>query len=135
MPTPRGEGLAGSADGSIPGWQDRVKATNYADQTEKQKRKRKNRPGQVLIECELPFLTMLRAAATSRGMSSVGYARRAIAAFISHDLGIEFTEVTRNFPAPFRHGEALDPNNPNGVHMKRGLTVDDGQGYGDWKVK
>lgn len=116
-------------------WRDKTLTRVNASQEEVQKRKKKNRPGQVLFEVELPFLTLLRAAADARGMSSTGYARRAIAAFISKDLDIPFPEITKHFSSPFKAGEMLRRTNEKGVREKIGKTFDDGEGYGSWEVK
>lgn len=135
MATPRGKGLTGSADGAVPGWQERVKSTLNESQAATQKRKKKSRAAMIPLDCDVPFLVMLRQAAESRGMSSSGYARRAVAAFISKDLGIPFPEITKYVSAPYRAGEMLKPDNENGVHMKPGKTFDNGEGFGEWEVK
>lgn len=134
MPTPKGKGLTGSADGGTPGWQDRTKSRVNASQSEALRRKKKKRPAQTLLETDLPFVTMMRQAADSRGMTSAAYARRAVAAFVAHDLNVPFKEVTQHFAAPMPVGEMIRPDNPDGIHRKEGKTVDNGQGFGDWTV-
>lgn len=134
MPTPKGKGLTGSADGGTPGWQERTRARVNASQAEAMRRNKKKRPAQTLLETELAFVTMMRQAADSRGMTSAAYARRAVAAFISHDLGVPFEEVTKHCAAPLPVGAMIHPDNPDGIHRKSGKTVDNGQGFGDWTV-
>lgn len=58
-------------------------------------------------------------AAALRGLTTVAYVRRAVAAFIAADLGLEFTDVISDTPHP------------------RGQTVaryDDGAGHGSWSA-
>lgn len=135
MPTPKGKGLSGSADGRTPGWEERTKTRVNEAQAATQKRKGRRRAANILLEFDLPFLTLLRQAAETRGMSSAGYARRAVAAFIAKDLGMDFPEVTQHFSAPHRPGEVLSPTGKRTVHMKPGGTSDDGTGHGNWQVR
>lgn len=135
MPTPRGKGLAGSAAGRIhEDWEDRLKQRVNETQAAKQKKARRTRPANILLEFKLPFLTALRAAADSRGMSSAGYARRAVAAFVAKDLDLPFEQLTRNFSAPHMRGEVLK-RAPGEFRKAAGETEDDGKGFGDWVVR
>jgi hypothetical protein len=65
------------------------------------------------------YTTLLADAAAHRGLSTTSYIRRAVAAFIAHDLGMEFTEVVADTP------HVQGPS-----HGK----WDDGTGYGQWRV-
>jgi hypothetical protein len=135
MPTPRGKGLAGSAAGrEHEDWADRTRARVNEQQAAKQKKARRTRPANILLEFKIPFLALLRAAADSRGMSSAGYARRAVAAFVAKDLGLPFEEITANFSAPHMRGEVLK-RDPGEFRKAAGATEDDGKGYGDWRVR
>lgn len=134
MGTPRG-GLRGSADGEMhEDWEERLRERVERTQREKQRKSRRTRPANILLEFGIPFLTALRAAADSRGMSSAGYARRAVAAFVAHDLGVPFESLTQHFSAPHRRGEVLK-RNPGEFRKAEGQTTDDGQGYGSWEVR
>lgn len=75
-----------------------------------------------------PFDGYLSSAAKARGMSKIGYMRRAVAAFIAYDLGIDRSDVTRHFARPVGYGR------PGGFdrHEK---THDDGTGYGLWTIR
>lgn len=69
-------------------------------------------------------------AANRRGMSKSAYARRALAAFIAEDLQMPFEDLCKMFPAV-----VYDQNISK---YSDGLVVsqrDDGQGYGQWKIK
>jgi hypothetical protein len=96
----------------------------------------RNWPARIQLVSDIGFRRLLRQAADGRGMSASGYARRAAAAFIAHDLGLPFEQVCALTPrpappeGPIRAGQ--DPkdrpvNNP-------GRQVDDGTGYGTWGV-
>lgn len=131
MGTPRlpdlsrpGSGLFGSADPpSVPGWQDKITDAVWADEG----RKRHLIPLQVAMG--MPLRVLIRECADRRGMSSVAYVRRAVAAFIAADLGMSLQGVAAMCP-PVRtdrsHGRA---GKFAGTH---GHGEDDGLGYGHW---
>jgi hypothetical protein len=76
------------------------------------------------IECKV----LLDAAAHKRGITMAGYARRALAAFIAHDLGMSITEVTQYMSQPSGYREI-------GAHGRPLVRLnDDGEGYGDWTI-
>lgn len=134
MPTPRGKGLAGSANSrEHEDWEERLRERVERTQAEKQKKARRTRPANILLEFAIPFLTALREAADSRGMSSAGYARRAVAAFVARDLGVPFESLTQHFSAPHRRGEVLK-RDPGEFRKAEGQTTDDGKGFGSWEV-
>ena len=66
-------------------------------------------------------------------MSSVGYARRAVSAFIAHDLGLSFAAVTHEHPRPAPPGGNMTEP---GLHPLRnpGRWPDDGTGHGRWEL-
>lgn len=70
------------------------------------------------------FVVLLAKAAKTRGMTSAGYARRAVSVFIAADLQVPFEEVCAHCPA-IEHGGGLLKTWPR----------DDGNGYGKWEVK
>lgn len=63
------------------------------------------------------FTRYLADAAALRGLTTVAYVRRAVAAFIAADLDIPFTEVISDTP------------HPKGQSVAR---YDDGAGHGSW---
>ena len=133
MPTPAGRGLSGSANGHNPGAEEKTKARVRESQTKRQRARGRRRPGALTIEYDLPFQRLIQEAADSRGIGVQGYARRAIAAFIAHDLDMPFEEVTANFAAPQRRGEVLRRQD-GARHAPEGPTVDTGEGFGAWRL-
>ncbi len=65
---------------------------------------------------------LLKEAARRRGISIVAYCRRALAAFIVHDLGLDWDEFMQREPQTQPFGS-----------IKRGQHLS-GAGYGSWKV-
>lgn len=80
------------------------------------------------IQLGMALNSALNRAAHKRGMSRVGYIRRAVAAFAANDLGEDFKEILLDSPSidPYRGGTA------GGKRVKG--SHDDGEGYGDWKI-
>jgi hypothetical protein len=108
------------------------------------KAERKRRRPVLAFNVDLELRVLLGAAAQCRGLSASAYARRAICAFIAHDLGLDYAMVTRFCPS------VQDPENlaakqamgaaartKSGGTINRGAvehTSDDGLGYGCWEV-
>lgn len=122
----KGEQLSGWADPEREGWQERVRTKVQAKADRSQMRGRS--PLQQ-FPVSYPWKSLLKKAAEARGMSSAAYARRAVSAFIAHDLGLTLEEVVRTTPAVLTPAEKAEAAR-NGRSPK-----DDGQGYGQWKVK
>ena len=129
MPNPHGT-LAGWSDLSEPGWQERLIAkVNEHQRTRLKGRRHYATP---LRSCHLDvthsveFAVLMREAAALRGMPAVSYARRAVAAFVAHDLGVP---LERLFPLLPR----VTP--PGKAYTEFISTPDDGQGHGDWKIE
>jgi hypothetical protein len=108
------------------------------DQREKADRRgagMKNWPARLTVVCDIEFRRLLREAANRRGMSAVGYVRRATAAFIAADLELPFEAVAALTPRPAPPEGAMKGlpaeqrplNNP-------GKWRDDGTGHGSWVV-
>lgn len=77
----------------------------------------------------LTFFTALRQAARVRGISGGAYLRRAVAAFVAKDLGVDFEDVLRDSPSPHWNKHRS---------VKTGTwyrEYDDGKGFGSWEVK
>ena len=70
-------------------------------------------------------------AAEKRGISLQGYMRRALAAFVAYDLGLDMTKVLEDGPATLAWGrtggKVLDENG-------NVITQEDGKGYGQWVI-
>ena len=98
---------------------------------------------QFHIRMSAPFKSLVRTAAQKRGISLVGYMRRAIARQVAADLELDFAHVTGFAPYPAAYGERL----PDAAHLgiirreKRDGRVmhvqiclsDDGTGFGEWQ--
>lgn len=117
--------LQGWADRpSEPGWQERAIARVRARQSAT--RRNNERKNGIWTFFDDPFRVLLDEACLRRNISLTGYARRAIAAMIAYDLGMELTEVTR-------HGSQPAPYAGNGGgRLTR--TSDDGTGQGPWRI-
>lgn len=71
------------------------------------------------------FQVLALRAAKARGISLSSYARRAVMAFVVHDLGLDWDEVMRD-ESPLRlHGEH---NTNETVKQPRG------EGFGPWRI-
>jgi len=121
---PKGN-LAGYTDVSVPGWQkrafDRVKARQRGS-----KRHTERQDG-VRTVWDVPFRVLLDEAAMRRGISMAGYCRRAIAAFVAHDLGITPKASAQYMPVPTQYRSAGGVGNI----VK---TRDNLAGYGKWVI-
>lgn len=118
-----------------PDWQETITAAVRASEGSRR------RPA-MTFNVDIGLRLMLGAAAESRGMGASAYARRALCAFIAHDLGLPFDSVTKFCPA------VDDPDNLQAKQAKGGAiragklhkggkishTRDDGTGYGSWVV-
>lgn len=131
MPTPRLPDLSrkprahlpGSADPpSVEGWREKITDLVWADE----QRKRVLVPMQIAMG--MPLRLLIRECADRRGMSSVAYVRRAVAAFIAADLGVDLAGVCSMAP-PVRTDRS---HGRRGKFSGHGPGSDDGAGYGHW---
>lgn len=118
--------LAGYSDPEVPGWQQRAMDRVRERQAKTRKGQRKNG---LYLFFDDPFRVLLDEAARRRGISMVGYLRRAAAAMIAHDLGVEFTEVARHAAQPRPYGGLTT----HGLAPK--TSYDNGEGHGDWVIE
>lgn len=121
--TPRLQGWADRP--SEPGWEKR--ALQMVQERQKKTHRWTERKDGVLATFDTEMKVLLTEAARRRGISMAGYSRRAIAAFISYDLGIPFEDITKfcALPTEFRV-----------VGTGRSVKLnDDGQGYGKWQIR
>jgi len=124
MANPRGN-LAGFTDPSTPGWQQR--ALERVQARQKRSKRHTERVSGVLATFDDPFRVLLDEACMRRGISMQGYARRAIAAFVAHDLDIPLSEVLKHMAVPTEYRAAA------GFGRSR-KTGDDGRGFGAWFI-
>ena len=117
--------LAGYTDPSVPGWQARVVERVKARQ--KKSKRHTERADCVRVVFDPPFRELLDEAAMRRGMSMAGYCRRAIAAFVAHDLGLPVKEAGQHMPVPTQY------RSKGGVGNTQ-KTRDNLSGYGDWVI-
>ena len=118
--------LRGYADPSVPGWQRR--AFERVKSRQKGSKRHTERQDGVRTVWDVPFRVLLDEAANRRGISMAGYCRRAIAAFVAHDLGLESKEAAKYMPVP----SAYRVGHGHGNIVK---TEDDLKGYGKWVIR
>jgi hypothetical protein len=124
MANPNGN-LAGYADPSVPGWQQRALDRVIARQ--KGSKNNTERRNGMMIYFDDPFRVLLDAAAHRRGLSLAGYCRRAIGAMIARDFGLEVGQVLMHTSRPTEYRAAAGAG-------RVGKTNDDGKGYGPWVI-
>ena len=105
----------------IPGWQDRLLERVHRPPSI---HSRGRRPNLVVVTGDREFRALLLKAARQRGISTSGYARRALASWVIHDLGLG-PEVFAMFPAAQPAGA---------IGGRIGGGSDDGTGYGPWII-
>lgn len=124
MPNPRGN-LAGWADPSKPGWEDRLKERVQARQ--RKTKRASTRTNGMYLFFDDPYRLLLDEAAHRRDISMAGYGRRAIASFIAHDLDMPFEEVIHHAAQPSGYLGRMEG--------RRSKTHDDGVGHGLWIIE
>jgi len=125
MGNPRPD-LQGFADVSTPGWQDAALARVLRRQ-KKTKRHTERKSG-VLATFDDPFRVLLDEACERRNISMAGYARRAIGAFVAHDLGLPLSAVLKHMARPTDYRQDAGAGRPT-------RTEDDGRGKGAWFIE
>ena len=123
MANPRGN-LAGWSDPSKPGWQKRV--LEKVRENQKGTKRHTERTSGTLATYDEPFRLLLEEACKRRNISRQGYARRAIAAFIAYDLGINIADVLKHCARPV----PLDTR----INYRPVRTEDTGEGFGAWGI-
>lgn len=124
MANPKGN-LAGYTDVSVPGWQKR--AFDRVKSRQKGSKRHTERQDGVRTVWDIPFRTLLDEAAHRRGISMAGYCRRAIAAFVAHDLGITPKASAQYMPIPTEYRSKGGVG--NSVKSRDNLS-----GYGKWVI-
>jgi hypothetical protein len=117
--TPRGDRVA--AD-----WRETVMGRVEAKARVRAGRNGHIRGARLYLNVGLGFNEALGRAAKARGISRVGYLRRAVGAFLAADLGEDFAELMAQCPAP-------TPFTRERAWVTYGGD-DDGSGYGTWVV-
>lgn len=117
--------LQGWADRpSDPAWKERAIARVRARQHKK--RRHNERKNGIWTFFDDEFRYLLDEACMRRNISLTGYARRAMAAMIAYDLGMELEDVTKygSQPAPYAGN--------GGGRLTR--THDNASGQGPWRI-
>lgn len=124
----------GNPKGNLAGFTDRVGDPNWMANAmdrvairQKRTKRHAERKSGVLAVYDPPFQNYFDEAAQRRGMSLAGYARRALAAMIAHDLGVPLEEVAKHMPRPTEYRA----EGGTGRHVR---TEDDGKGFGEWQI-
>lgn len=117
--------LQGFADPTTnPNWrQDAIARVKARQQKTRRANERKNG---LYLFFDDGLRVLLDEACRRRDISLTGYARRAMIAFIAHDLGLEYEEVARHAAEPVGYGKS------GGGRPER--THDHGKGMGAWKI-
>lgn len=113
-------------DESTPGWQDRV-IENLASKEKFLGPAADPKYPRFYIHAGQTLTALMPLAAERRGLSKSTYIRRAIAAFVAHDLEQDFAEVLKDGPSLVRYAHR------SGYGAKR--RVDDGKGHGPWEIE
>ena len=117
--------LAGVADPSVPGWQERV----IAMVRESTEARGGTAPTRLAFRASARHALLIARAARSREMPVTHYMRRAVAAMVAHDLGMDVADVVREDGAVISVAEHHP--RPKGWRIGR----DDGTGYGPWTIE
>lgn len=126
MPNPHGS-LAGFSDPEVPGWQQRA-MERVSEHQGKRKKESGGRTRGMFLFFDDPVRVLLDEASHRRDISLTGYGRRAMAAFIAHDLGIPMSEITQHMAKPGKYRKQTNTGGPN-------RTMDDAQGHGLWIIE
>jgi len=116
--------LQGFADPSTPGWRDRAIAR--VKQRQQENRRHNERTNGLYLFFDDELRVLLDEACLRRDISLTGYARRAMIAFIAHDLGMKYEDVAQYAAEPVGYGKS------GGGRTKR--TRDHGKGMGRWMI-
>lgn len=116
--------LAGFTDPQDPDWA--ANALARVEARQRKNRRQTERKNGMYLFFDDPFRVYLDEAAERRDISLTGYGRRATAAFIAHDLGLELGEVLRHTAAPGGY--------MRGTGLQRTRTHDTGDGKGLWII-
>lgn len=107
-------------------WRDTIMSKVEVKARERRNSNGRIRDVRLMMSVGFGYSAALNRAAELRGISRVGYLRRAVAAFLAADLGVPFEELTRECPRafPFTRERA----------WVTGSGDDDGAGFGTWHV-
>lgn len=119
MPNYEGN-LAGWSDPEDPDWLANLSGSLMSESRRRNRRGMKGR----YLEARPPFFHLLRIAANKRGIPMASYMRRAVAAFIAHDLDLTEAEILQHTPYP----------KPAYSVEKFKQRPDDGTGFGPWHI-
>ncbi|UOK18331.1 ribbon-helix-helix DNA binding domain protein [Arthrobacter phage BruhMoment] len=109
---------------SEPGWQQR--AIDAVKRRQHKTRRHNERKNGLYLFFDDPLRVYLDEACFRRNISLTGYARRAMVAFIAHDLGLPIEEVAQHSAVPADYGAT------GGGRLTR--TQDTGRTKGPWRI-
>lgn len=109
---------------SEPGWQERAIAAVRSRQKETRRHNERSNGLYLFFDDEMRVL--LDEACLRRNISLTGYIRRAMIAFLAHDLGMKIGDVAQYAAEPVGYGKT------GGGRRER--THDTGTGRGRWKI-
>jgi hypothetical protein len=124
--------LQGFADPSVPGWQQR--AINAVKERQQKTHRSNERKNGLYIFFDDPLRVLLDEACHRRDISLTGYIRRAMIAFIAHDLGLPLEEVAQHAAVPAGYGTAGGASLPRGEGGRLIRSTDTGRGRGPWQI-
>lgn len=83
--------------------------------------KRRERPA-VGLKFPVEWVSIIQAAAKKRDLTMAAYARRALIAFVCHDLNLDWDDVMRHEPRIQRYEQDAAPE------------LKSGSGHGSWRI-
>lgn len=124
MANPKPDLQGWAATPSQPGWQER--AIERVRARQKETRRAYERKNGLYLFFDDPLRVLLDEACMRRNISLTGYCRRALVAFLAHDLGMPIGEVAKHTAVPTAYGAT------GGGRLVR--TQDDAKGQGPWQI-
>lgn len=125
---PRMDTLADKVGGlahSVEGWRERAMKRVAGRQKGSQRSTERKHGMYLFMDDEMKVL--LDEVAMRRDISMTGYARRAVAAMIAHDLGLPFEAVVKHSAKPTTYKQT-------NVAGPKSKTYDDGKDAGNWEI-
>lgn len=124
MANPKPDLQGWAARPSVPGWQER--AIERVRARQKETRRAYERKNGLYLFFDDPLRVLLDEACMRRNISLTGYCRRALVAFLAHDLGMPIGEVAKHAAVPAAYGAT------GGGRLTR--TQDNAKGQGPWQI-
>lgn len=109
----------------VEGWQER--ALGRVSERQKGSQRSTERKHGMYLFIDDRFKALLDEAAMRRDISMTGYARRAVAAMIARDLGLDFEEVVMHSAQPTNYKQT-------NVRGPKAKSYDNGKNHGPWAI-